>query len=110
VKLAMAFGGSAMITVTYIAGLVAAVLAFGGGPSVVAIGAVYLGASAVAAASGSPGGLGAFEAALIAALAGLGMRPAAAFAAVIMYRLSTYWLPVAPGWAAFQYLQRRGLI
>jgi hypothetical protein len=29
---------------------------------------------------------------------------------VITYRLAAYWLPVAPGWAALQPLQRRDLI
>jgi uncharacterized membrane protein YbhN (UPF0104 family) len=29
---------------------------------------------------------------------------------VITYRLATYWLPVLPGWAALQLLQRRNLI
>jgi uncharacterized membrane protein YbhN (UPF0104 family) len=26
---------------------------------------------------------------------------------VFLYRLVTFWLPVLPGWAAFQWLQRR---
>jgi uncharacterized membrane protein YbhN (UPF0104 family) len=29
---------------------------------------------------------------------------------VITYRLASYWLPVAPGWAAFRLLQRRDYI
>ncbi len=28
----------------------------------------------------------------------------------LAHRLATYWLPVVPGWAAFQLLQRRNLI
>ena len=38
------------------------------------MGAVFLGASAVAAAAPTPGGLGAIEAALVAGLTGVGMR------------------------------------
>jgi glycosyltransferase 2 family protein len=110
VKLGMLFGGSALITLAYIAGLAASTLAFGGGASLAAIGAVYLGASAVATASGSPGGLGALEAALVAGLTGIGIRSGVAVPAVLSYRLATYWLPVAPGWAALQLLQRRGLV
>ena len=30
-----------------------------------------------------------------------------AFSAVLLYRLATYWLPVAPGWLSWRVLQRR---
>jgi len=109
-KLLMVVGGSALITLAYIAGLAASTRAFGGNASVAAIGAVYLGAAAIAAASGSPGGLGALEAALIAGLTGIGIKSGAAVPAVLSYRLATYWLPVAPGWAALQWLQRHDLV
>jgi len=109
-KLLMAFGGSALITLAYIAGLAASTRAFGANASIAAIGAVYLGAAAIAAASGSPGGLGALEAALVAGLTGIGIKSGAAVPAVVGYRLATYWLPVAPGWAALQWLQRRDLV
>ena len=110
VKLLMLVGGSALITLAYIAGLAAATRAFGGGASFAAIGAVYLGAAAIAAASGSPGGLGALEAALVAGLTGIGVESAVAVPAVLSYRIATYWLPVAPGWAALYLLQRRDLV
>jgi uncharacterized membrane protein YbhN (UPF0104 family) len=109
-KLLMAFGGSALITLAYIAGLAASTRAFGANDSVAAIGAVYLGAAAIATASGSPGGLGALEAALVAGLTGIGIKSGAAVPAVLSYRLATYWLPVAPGWAALQWLQRHDLV
>ena len=32
------------------------------------------------------------------------------FAAVLTYRLATYWLPVIPGWAAWRLLQRRDYV
>ena len=72
-KMLMLFGGSALITLAYIGAFAASVQAFGGGPGVVLIGAVYLGAAAIAAAAPSPGGLGAIEAALVAGLTGVGM-------------------------------------
>jgi glycosyltransferase 2 family protein len=105
-KMVMLVGGSALITLFYIAGLVASVAAFGGGPGIAVIGAVYLGAALVAAAAPTPGGLGPFEATTIAGLTGAGMPAGTAFAAVILYRLSTYWLPVLPGWLGFRLLQR----
>jgi glycosyltransferase 2 family protein len=106
-KMLMLFGGSALITLAYMGALDASVQAFGGGPGVVLLGAVYLGAAALAAAAPSPGGLGAIEAALVAGLTGVGMLAGPAVSAVLLYRLATYWLPVAPGWLSWRVLQRR---
>jgi undecaprenyl-diphosphatase len=106
VKLALLVGGSAMVTLAYIGGLAASVQAFGGGVGFAEIGAVYLAASAIAAASPTPGGLGAIEAALIAGLTGVGLSPGAAVSSVLTYRLATYWLPVVPGWISLSFLQR----
>ncbi len=107
VKLGLLFGGSALITLAYIAGLAASIQAFGGGPGLVVIGAVYLAAAALAAAAPTPGGLGAIEAALVAGLTGVGMQPGPAVSAVLLYRLATYWLPVLPGWLCWRSLQHR---
>ena len=107
VKLGLLFGGSALITLLYIAALVASIKAFATGPSLVIVGAVYLGAAALAAAAPTPGGLGAIEAALIAGLTGVGMLAGPAVSAVLLYRLTTYWLPVLPGWLSWRFLQRR---
>ena len=106
-KMTMLVGGSTLITLAYIAGLAASVEAFGGGPGFVVIGAVYLGGAALAAAAPTPGGIGAIEAALIAGLTGVGMANGPAVSAVLLYRLATYWLPVAPGWLCWRVLQRR---
>ena len=62
-----------LITLAYVGALAASIQAFGGGPGVILIGAVYMGAAAIAAAAPSPGGLGAIEAALVAGLTGVGM-------------------------------------
>ena len=105
-RLALLIGGSALVTLAYVGGLVASVEAFGGGASVAKIGAVYMAASLVAAASPTPGGVGAIEALLTAGLTGLGISPGAAVSAVLIYRLATYWLPVVPGWLCLRRLQR----
>jgi undecaprenyl-diphosphatase len=110
VKLALLAGGSALVTLAYIGGLAASVQAFGGGAGFAEIGAVYMAASAIAAASPTPGGLGAIEAALVAGLTGVGLSSGAAVSAVLTYRLATYWLPVIPGWLSLSYLQRREYI
>jgi glycosyltransferase 2 family protein len=109
-KLVLLVGGSALVTLAYMGGLVASVKAFGGPVSVTEIGAAYLAAAAIATASGTPGGVGTFEATLTSLLTGIGVHASVAVPAVITYRLATYWLPVAPGWAALRLLQRRDLI
>ena len=106
VKLALLFGGSALVTLAYIAGLEASVEAFGAGAGIAAVGAVYLAAALIAAASPTPGGLGAIESALIVGLTGIGISSGAAVSAVLLYRLATYWLPVLPGWLSLRQLQR----
>ncbi len=45
----------------------------------------------------------------MAGLTGVGMAAGPAVSAVLLYRLATYWLPVAPGWLAWRVLQRREL-
>jgi uncharacterized protein (TIRG00374 family) len=110
VKLTLLAGGSALITLAYIGGLAASVQAFGGGAGITEIGAVYLGAALIAAASPTPGGLGAIEAALVAGLTGIGIAPGPAVSAVLAYRLATYWLPVLPGWISLRILQKRDYI
>ncbi len=105
IRVAQLFGGSIGITLSYILAMVAAVEAFGGGPSLTQIGVGFLVASALASVAPTPGGLGAFEAAMIAALSGFGMDGAAAVSATLSFRLATYWLPVIPGWIAFTYMQ-----
>ncbi len=108
VKMGLLFGGSALITLAYIAALVASIKAFTStGPSLIVIGAVYLASAALAAAAPTPGGLGAIEAALIAGLQGVGMHAGPAVSAVLLYRLATYWLPILPGWLSWRFLQRR---
>jgi undecaprenyl-diphosphatase len=106
-KMTMLFGGSALVTLAYLGAFAASVEAFGGGPGFVVLGAVYLGGAALAAAAPTPGGIGAIEAALVAGLTGVGMANGPAVSAVLLYRLATYWLPVAPGWLCWRVLQRR---
>ena len=110
VKMIMLFGGSAAITLAYIGALAASIQAFGGGPGIILVGAVYLGAAAIAAAAPSPGGLGAIEAALVAGLTAVGMQAGPAVSAVLLYRLATYWLPIAPGWLSWRALLRRDYV
>jgi uncharacterized protein (TIRG00374 family) len=53
-----------------------------------------------------PGGMGVAEAILTYGLIKAGMDDGAAFAAVIMYRLSTFYLPPTWGFVAMRWLER----
>jgi undecaprenyl-diphosphatase len=99
-------GGALGITFAFILTLMAAVAAFGGGVSFPEIGAAYLIAAAIGSATPTPGGLGAVEAALVAALTGYGMADSPAVSAVLTFRLATYWVPMIPGWIMFHQMQR----
>ena len=101
--------GPALITLAYIGALAASVQAFGGGPGVVLVGAVYLGAAAIAAAAPSPGGLGAIEAALVAGLMGRHAGRTRRFrgAAVPAGDLLA---PHRAGWLSWRVLQRRDYV
>jgi glycosyltransferase 2 family protein len=109
-KLAALVGGSAGVTLAYIGALAAAMAAFQVDVTFPQVGAVYLGASIIAAAAPTPGGLGAMEAALVAGFTGVGVDSGIAVAAVLSYRLATYWLPILPGWLSFRHLQQKGLV
>jgi putative heme transporter len=54
----------------------------------------------------TPGGLGIIEATLSAALVAAGMRGHHALAAVLVYRLISFWLVMAGGWAVMAILTR----
>ena len=109
-RLLALFGGSTLVTLAYIAALACACNAFDAGVGLAQVGAVYLGASIIAAAAPTPGGLGAVEAALVAGFTAVGVDGGIAVAAVLSYRLATFWLPILPGWISFNVLQRRDLI
>ncbi len=103
-------GGSTLITLSYLFALVFSVKAFGGDLTIAQIGAAYLGAAAIANIAPTPGGIGPLEAAMIAALSGFGLDGGVAISAVLTFRLATFWLPIAPGWATFMWMERRGEI
>ena len=109
-RMALVFGGSLIITWSYIFALWVSVLAFGGNVSFAAVGVTFLAGSAVAQAAPTPGGVGAAEAAFIAALTGFGLDASIAVPAVFLYRFATFWLPILPGWLAFTDMERKGAL
>jgi undecaprenyl-diphosphatase len=102
--------GSGGVTACYALGLVASVNAFGGGVGAGKVIAVYLGGAALAAVAPTPGGMGPLEAALVAGLIGVGLATGPAVAAVLVYRLISYWAPVLPGFILYRSLRARSII
>lgn len=100
------FGSTLLGKVSQIAAFALSCAALGIDLSIPRLGLLYLTASSVAAAAPTPGGVGAVEAALTAALTGVGAAPADALSAVFLFRLATYWAPVPFGWLALHRLQR----
>lgn len=101
------FGGSAGVTMGYALALAAALACFGVHAPLDRVVVVYLGGSAVASVSPTPGALGAVEAALLAGLTGIGIAPGPALAGVLAFRVVTFWLPTLPGLWAFHHVQRK---
>lgn len=104
-RLALLFGGSTIITMAYMAAMVASLRAFGSDASLPLIGLLFLAGSAVATAAPTPGGLGATEAALIAAFSTI-EDATTVVPAVFLYRFVTFWMPILPGWIALTFLRR----
>jgi undecaprenyl-diphosphatase len=109
-RVATLFASSLLLPLTYGLALWASAMAFSAEVPVIDLLAVYLAGTAVAAASPTPGNIGAVEVALPAGLTTIGVPSAAAVAAVLVYRLLTFWLPLVPGLFAFRYLQAQGRI
>lgn len=104
------FSGVAGVTFANVLMLTTALNAFGVQPSLVKVGAVYLGGEALASASPTPGHLGAIEAVLVANLTTMGVQTGPAVAGVLIYRLVGFWLPIIPGILALRYLRRQQVL
>ena len=109
-KIAALSGGVALLPMGYAVCLYACVRAFGVDAPFVAVALVSLTAGALATAAPTPGGVGAVEAVLLASLTGLGIAAPSALAAVVLYRLATFWVPIAPGAVAFRVLTARDVL
>ena len=107
-KMIELFGGCVIITMGYILALAVSVSAFDVGPAFTSVALVYLIGAMVSSVAPTPGGIGAVEATLIAGLTSAGMPSTTAVAAVILFRLATFWIPLLPGWGALLALQRSG--
>ena len=108
-RIAAAVAGHLTVTMGFAGTLGAAVAAFGGSASLLLLTLVVVGSSAVAGAVPVPGGIGAAEAALTTGLVTVvGIDPATALSAALLYRLVTFWSRVPIGWIALVQLRRVG--
>lgn len=107
-RAAVLFGGSAATTLLYVLTLAVSLAAVDAGVPFLQLFAMYLAMTAVAAASPTPGNLGALELALTGGLTTLSIPMGTAVGAVLIFRLLTFWLPLVPGFLAFRYLHRGG--
>lgn len=97
---------TAATTGCYVVALAVVLRGFGVDLPFVAVALAYLASTALASASPTPGGLGAVEGALVVALTGLGGPVAPVVAAVLVFRIVTFWLPMVPGVLVLRALQR----
>jgi undecaprenyl-diphosphatase len=109
-KAVLLFGGAVLMITSYTAALWFSLEAFGGGLSVPAVALVFLGGQALGNLAPTPGGIGATEAAIIAAMTALGLDSTTAVAATFLYRIATFWLPILPGVYSFRKLERDDLL
>ncbi|MGW7789110.1 lysylphosphatidylglycerol synthase domain-containing protein [Streptomyces tricolor] len=112
-KLITGIGGMLLLTACFVMCLDASIRAFGDGTvslSIASVAVVFLAGNALGSAAPTPGGVGAVEATLTVGLIAVGLPKEVAAPAVLLFRLLTLWLPVLPGWLAFNHLTRKGAL
>lgn len=112
-KLVTGIGGMLLLTACFVMCLDASIRAFGdpnASISVASVAVVFLAGNALGSAAPTPGGVGAVEATLTVGLIAVGLPKEVAAPAVLLFRLLTLWLPVLPGWLAFNHLSRKGAL
>jgi uncharacterized protein (TIRG00374 family) len=87
--------------------LLVALLAVGADPNPSAVLLAYVASQVLAMIPITPGGLGFVEAGLTATLALAGVGAGEAVVATLVYRLASYWLPMAAGFVAWWLYRHR---
>lgn len=109
-KLIGSYAASVCVTLSYVGALYASAHALGADLLPLQMLVVFTVGVAATAVTPTPGGIGGVEAALVASLSATGMETSQALAITLLYRLMTYWLPIIPGFIAFQYAVRKEYI
>jgi glycosyltransferase 2 family protein len=102
--------GSITLNVATALGFWVALLAFGHASNPIETMFVFLLANTLGSAAPTPGGLGAIEAALTFAFTSVGVPPAVALSATLLYRVCFYWLRIPLGALAMKWLDRHNLM
>lgn len=98
------------ITASYAALLWATTKSVGLELSVVDIFIAFVVGNAALTISPTPGGIGAVEAAITGVLISANVSASLSLAAVLLFRVISYWLPVLPGYIAFRYALKKNLV
>ncbi|HEY5050689.1 MAG TPA: flippase-like domain-containing protein, partial [Acidothermaceae bacterium] len=106
-RLAVLITCTAAVKASNLLALYAALWAFDGDVATWRVAVVYLVGATAAEIVPTPAGLGTVDAALIAGLVTTGVTGGATLAAVIVYRLLSFWAPILPGLIASAVLRRR---
>lgn len=109
-RLLLAVLGASAVTIFYVGALYACAHAIGLNVTILSAFIAYTTGTLLGAAIPTPGGLGGVEAGLYAGFVAMGYDSAMVFAAVIIYRLLTFWLPILPGYLVFWQYQKRRII
>jgi glycosyltransferase 2 family protein len=109
-RLAVSAGANLLLTLAYLVAFIAALRSVGAHPAILPAAVVYLAGNAVGTAAPTPGGLGGVEAVLAAGLTAMGVPAAQAISGVLVFRIATFWLPIAGGWVSYLWLQRRRVL
>lgn len=104
------FGGALLITLTFGGALFTSAVAMGIDVGFIEALLVMLAGTTIGSVSPAPGGLAVEEAGLVAGLSIIGANLGAAVAAVLIYRLATFWMPIPFGMAAFRLLRSKELV
>ncbi len=105
-RLAMLFGGNLAAELIFAAALGIFVLAFGSSVPFEELLFINMCVSLLSGLIPVPGGIGVTEGGLIFGLTSVGVPQEAAFAAVILYRLSTFYLPPIWGFFSLRWLEK----
>lgn len=109
-KLVQLFGGNLANQLLFAMALGLVLRAFGGELNLATLVVVYVAAALFGGLMPVPGGIGVVEAALAAGLIAAGIDNATATATALGFRVATFYLPPAWGWAAVRWLERRSYL
>jgi undecaprenyl-diphosphatase len=109
-RLVLALIFSMAITACYAAVLYFAIHALGGEATVLQTFIVLTAGVAAASVTPTPGGIGGAEAGLVAGLTSIGIPADLGLSIALVYRFVTFWLPILPGFIAFQIALKRNVL